>query len=154
MSKIRKLICDKCFKSFNYRQNLSRHKKVCKQSKSPEFECQKSGKKFNRKDSLIRHENGCKGKSEDPVCKSCTKSFQTKWHLVKMHSNRKRKKTKTKSKNDTASASTSIEPLINLCMILEYLDSSDTDDDFVPTMVPLVDKTRDETEIDFNKIGM
>ena len=107
---------------------------------------------------MIRHENGFEGKSEDPLCKSCNKSFQTKWHLkrhqAKIHSNKKRKKTETKSKYETASTSTSIEPFIDLCMILEYLDSSDTDDDFVPTMVPLVDKTRDETEIDFTKIGM
>ena len=71
-----------------------------------------------------------------------------------MDSNRKRKKNETKSKNETVSASTSIKPLIDLCMILEYLDNSDTDGDFVPTMVPLVDKTRDETEIDFTRIGM
>ena len=107
---------------------------------------------------MIIHENGSKGKSEHPACKGCNKSFQTKWHLkrhhAKMHSNQKRKKTETILKNETASASTSIKPLIYLCMILEYLNSSVTDGDFVPTMVPLVDKTRQETEIDFTKIGM
>ena len=139
MSKIRKLICDKCLKGFSHPQNLSRHKKIYKQSRSPEFQCEKRGSKFNRKDSLIRHEDGCKGKSKDPMCKSCNKSFQIKGIWQKCNQIEKEKKTETKSKNETASASRSFEPLINLRMVLEYLDSSDTDDDFLPTMVPLVE---------------
>ena len=134
MSKISHFSCSSCFKSFKHRPSLSRHKKVCSKSEV-KLSCSNCRKEFYRKDSLKRHMLTCSGKKIEPFCSSCNTFFKTNWHLkrhvAQVHTTNKRKQ---KQLLETTQNRDEMQPLIDLSLIVDNFDDTDSDW-FIPSMV-------------------
>jgi Histone acetyltransferase (MYST family) len=142
MNKVRKWNCDSCLKSFNQRQSLYRHKKVCRnEDEIQKFECETCAKVFCRSDVLKKHINICKGKKPEPTCHQCEKTFKTLWHLnrhvsqVHVKDTRQTQQTEPCYSNESMELPENIESLMDLAMIIHLEEhSEDKDDDFIPSM--------------------
>jgi len=141
MSIVRKWNCDSCVKSFNQRQSLSRHKKVCskKSNQIEKFQCETCAKLFYRKDVLKKHLKICNGIRSEPICHRCKKKFKTNWHLNRHVSQVHVRDTQPTQQPEQPCSShesmpENVESLIDLAMVLD-LGEPAADDDFIPSMV-------------------
>ena len=84
-----------CRKTFKYREQLRRHKKVCTfmspqrirsyEKVQDSFQCNGCLKMFKHRASVLRHVNDgtCKKTKEEHVCHYCNKMFQYKSYLAR-----------------------------------------------------------------------